>query len=311
MNHVKKSKVLICLASIVCVVLLVSPVCAAGPYTVQVRKNMNTPAKPTQSHHYALLFAVGVYLNRPDMDRPEMLQACDDLYSTLVNSPAYWQAANIHTVKGDAATLNNLLYQLNWLKRVSTSEDYVLVYLTTHGSHLHNFKGYILDLPPKDEADGSDEILMMYNGFVQWYGFIWDDLLNFMLSRIQCKGLCLIVDSCYSGGFNDPPYQGISGHQDSFNASSFTKGLMEDVAGQGRVTLMSSGEDQVSYGSYFSDNLIYGFIGWADLVGNWDHIVSAEEAFNYAKPLTEWQTYGEEVPTISDLYPGEFPVTTW
>jgi len=311
MNHVMKSKVLVCLASIVCVVLLVSPVCAAGPYTVQVRKNMNTPAKPTQSHHYALLFAVGVYLNRPDMDRPEMLQACDDLYSTLVNSPAYWQAANIHTVKGDAATLNNLLYQLNWLKRVSTSEDYVLVYLTTHGSHLHNFKGYILDLPPKDEADGSDEILMMYNGFVQWYGFIWDDLLNFMLSRIQCKGLCLIVDSCYSGGFNDPPYQGISGHQDSFNASSFTKGLMEDVAGQGRVTLMSSGEDQVSYGSYFSDNLIYGFIGWADLVGNWDHIVSAEEAFNYAKPLTEWQTYGEEVPTISDLYPGEFPVTTW
>jgi len=266
--------------------------------------------EPTQSKHYALIFAVGVYLNRPDMDRPEMLDAADNLYSTLVNSPSYWQPENIHTVKAEAATLNNLLYQLNWLKKVSTNEDYVLVYLTTHGSHLHNFKGYILDLPPKDEADGSDEILMMYNGFVQWYGFIWDDLLNFMLSRIQCKGLCLIVDSCYSGGFNDPPYQGIPNHQETFNASSFTMGFMEDVAGQGRVTLMSSEEDTVSFGSYFSEFLIQGFQGWADFWGNWDGINSAEEAFNYAKPLTQWATYGEEIPTISDLYPGEFPVTT-
>jgi hypothetical protein len=310
MNHLMKSKILVSLASIVCIVLFISPVCATGPYVTQVSKQMHTPAKPTQAQHYALIFAVGTYLNRPDMDRPEMLDAADNLYSTLVDSPSYWQPANIHVVKAEAATLNNLLYQLNWLKKVSTSEDYVLVYLTTHGGHLHNFNGNLLDLPPKDETDGSDEILIMYNGFVQWYGFIWDDLLNFMLSRIQCKGLCLVVDSCYSGGFNDPPYQGISGHQDTFNASSFTKGFMEDVAGQGRVTLMSSGEDQVSYGSYFSDFLIGGFQGWADFWGNGDGINSAEEAFAYAKPLTQWWTYGEEVPTMSDLYPGDFPVTT-
>jgi hypothetical protein len=288
-------------------ILLVSPVCAAGPFAVQVHKKTNTTTKPTQSNHYALLFAVGVYLNAPYKDRPEMLQACDDLYNTLLDYPAYWQAANIHTVKAEAATLNNLLFQLNWLKKVSTSEDYVLVYLTTHGSHLHNFKGQLLDLPPKDEADGSDEILMMHNGFAQWYGFIWDDLLNFMLSRIQCKGLCLIVDSCYSGGFNDPPHTGISGEQ--YTAASFTKGFMEDVAAQGRVTLMSSEEDGVSYGSYFSEYLTSGFAGMGDFLGNWDGINSAEEAFAYAKPLTEWATYWEEVPTISDLYPGEFPVT--
>jgi hypothetical protein len=310
MNHVMKSKMIIGFASMVCVGLLVSPVCAVGPYAVQVNKQMNTTMEPAQSKHYALLFAVGVYLNAPDKDRPKMLDACDNLYSTLVNSASYWQPENIHTVKAQAATLNNLLYQLNWLKKVSTSEDYVLVFLTTHGSHLHFFNGQLLDLPPKDEADGSDEILIMYNGFAQWYGFIWDDLLNFMLSRIQCKGMCLIVDSCYSGGFNDPPYQGIPGRQGTFNASSFTKGFMEDVAGQGRITIMSTGEDQVSYGSYFSENLINGFQGWADFWGNGDGINSAEEAFAYAKPLTQWQTYGEEVPTISDLYPGEFPVTT-
>jgi hypothetical protein len=308
MNDVMKSKVIIGFVSIFCVVLLVSPLSAAGPYAVQVHKNMNATLKPTQSKHYALLFAVGVYLNAPDEDRPEMLQACDDLYSTLLNSPSYWQPANIHVVKGSHCTLNILLYQLNWLKKVSTSEDYVVVYLTTHGGHLHDLQGRPLDLPPKDDPDGSDEILIMYNGFAQWYGFIWDDLLNLMLSRIRCKGMCLIVDSCYAGGFSDPPYQGIPGYQDTLNASSFTKRFVEDVAGQGRVTLMSSGEDQVSYGSYFSYYLTQGFAGPADYNG--DGIVSAEEGFTYAKPRTEWATYGQEVPTISDLYPGEFPVTT-
>jgi hypothetical protein len=307
MNHVLPSKVLICLASILCVVLLVSPLSVAGPLVMQARRTMIT-LEPTQSKHIALLFAVGVYLNAPGENRQEMLDACNNLYSTLLASPSYWQASNIHMVTGSHGTLNNLLYQLNWLKQVSTSQDYVLVYLTTHGGHLHDFSGRLLDLPPKDETDGSDEILVMYNGFAQWWGFIWDDLLNFMLSRIQCKGMCLIIDSCYSGGFNDPPYQGIPGRQDTFTAQDFTKGLMEEVAGQGRVTLMSSEEDQVSFGSYFSDYLIQGFAGSAD--SNHDSIVTAEEAFAYALPRTEWDTYWQEIPTISDLYPGEFPVTT-
>jgi len=308
MNHGMKSKVIIGLASILCVVLLVSPLSAAGPQATQVRKTVNTTLEPTQSKHYALIFGVGVYLNAPDEDRDEMIYACNDLYDTLLGCPAYWQAANIHKITGSQGTLKTLLSQLIWLKQVSTKEDYVLVYLTTHGGHLHGFGGRLLDLPPKDEADGTDELLVMYNGFARWYGFIWDDLLNFMLSRIQCKGLCLIVDSCYAGGFNDPPYQGIPGHQDIGNASSFTKGLMEDVARQGRVTLMSSEEDQLSFGAYFSEILIAGFAGGADL--NYDGIVSAEEAFTYAQFWTEVITYGQEVPTIVDLYPGEFPVTT-
>ena len=80
-----------------------------------------------------------------------------------------------------------------------------LCIITTHGITFAKINGSPWDLPPKDETDGADEFLVMYNGFNQWYGIIWDDLLNFFLSIIKCKGLCLIVDSCYSGGFNDLP----------------------------------------------------------------------------------------------------------
>ena len=42
-----------------------------------------------------------------------------------------------------------------------------------------------------------------------------------------------------------------------------------------RIILMSSEEDTLSYGSHFSNFLIEGFWGWADVTGNGDGINSA------------------------------------
>jgi len=295
--------------SFICVVLLVSPACTAGLSSLSLKKKNIQTEETTQSNYWALLFAVGIYENAPDADRPEMLEACDDLYDTLINSPQYWQPSNIHVVKGSQALLQNLIKELLWLRKNSKSEDYVVVYITTHGGQLKR-QGLPWDLPPKDEADGSDELLVMYNGFNQWYGIIWDDMLNFFLSIIKCKGLCLIVDSCYSGGFNDSPNTAIEQHK--YTAESFVTGFAEDLAAPGRVVLMSCQENEVSYGSDFSDLLISGFQGWADTTtwgasGNNDGIVSAEEAFRMAE---FWLNLGyQQHPTIFDSFSGDFPVT--
>ena len=148
----------------------------------------------------------------------------------------------------------------------------------------------------------------MYEGFDKWYAFIRDDLLNFFLSLLQSKGVCLIVDSCFSGGFNDYPM--IKGSIPlKSSTESFTQGFAEEIATQGRVVLMSCEEDEVSYGSDFSDLLITGFAGWADIppFGNGDGIKSAEESFIFAD---FWLTLiGQQNPTILDLYSGEFSVT--
>jgi hypothetical protein len=298
----------------ICILSILTPLCSAGLHP-QITKQKTENRSSSQSQFYALLFAVGVYENHPEMDRPEMLDACDNLYSTLLDSPQYWQPANIHVDKGSQCLLKNLVSELLWLRQVSTNEDYVLVYITTHGGQLTNAHGQPWDIPPKDEADGSDEVLAMYNGFDKWYGYIWDDALNFFLSIIKCKGLCLIVDSCYSGGFNDPPMNAIDPNNlGAFTASSFKEGFVEDLSAENRVVLMSTEESTVSYGAFFSEFLNDGFAGWGDLNGNNDGITSAEEAFTYAAPWTTfwvWFNTGEtQNPTISDLYPGEFPVTT-
>jgi hypothetical protein len=320
----------------------------------------------SDTEYWALLFAVGIYKDNPDQDRPSMLEAVDDFYNVLLDSPQ-WEEDHIHMVTGDECYRSRLIQELKWLSKNADSDDMVIVYLTTHGSPLKDYDGNYIDLPPKDEADGADEMLVMYEGFATWHEFIWDDLLNFYLGKINSKGLCLIVDSCYSGGFNDesvdksnsaPIYHKISRKVNIFDKVSnallnrktivgsllsrlflnikssqeqmsiskqnkkpelktniesemFSEGFVEDVGAEGRIVLMSSEEDTVSWGSYFSHFLISACdVGnFADYFGNNDGINSAEEAFNYAKPRAEAATEGRQHPTILDKYDGEYLMT--
>ncbi|UCD13337.1 MAG: hypothetical protein JSW60_07205 [Thermoplasmatales archaeon] len=297
--------------AVICITLVVSPV--TGLHANELIKKENKTENQTTTYgqegtgteYWALIFAVGIYKNNPSKDRPEMIEAANDLKDVLLDSPQ-WQEDHIHKVTGVEATGRRLIKELIWLIRNEDADDMSLIYLTTHGSPLIGPRGYPVDIPPRDENDGADEILMMYEGFDKWYAFIWDDLLNFFLSLLQSKGVCLIVDSCYSGGYNDGPmFKGVMPNQ--YTAESFTQGFMEELGTQSRVVLMSCRENEVSYGNDFSGLLIGGFVGLADLFGNGDGINSAEESFYFAEFWLE--LVGQQHPTILDLYDGEFPVT--
>jgi hypothetical protein len=129
-----------------------------------------------------------------------MLYAVDNLYNSLMNSPN-WQSDHILVLKASQATTINLIKGLIWLIINEDNDDYSFVYITTHGGPLRR-NGAPWDCPPKDESDGDDEVLAMYYGFDR-YDHVTDDMLNFFFRFIQSKGLCVIIDSCYSGGFND------------------------------------------------------------------------------------------------------------
>jgi hypothetical protein len=279
-------KISICIISLICAAVLITPVSAVGFNRLSATSETTKPQQTMQSQYWALLFAVGTYEGNPDQDRPSMLEACDALYDTLLDSPQNWQASNIHVQKGGQCYLQNLIKELLWLRKNSRNEDYVFIYLTTHGYYLTKSNGAAWDLPPRDEPDGTDEFLYMYNGFSTSYGIIWDDLLNFFVSIIRCNSLCLVVDSCYSGGFNDLPLPS---------------------SNQLRFTAMSSQENEVSYGSDFSDLFISGLAGWGDFSGNGDGINSAEEAFAWAE---FWMSLGgNQHPTYVDVSSAEIPLT--
>lgn len=271
------------------------------PYQENEIQNQQVPDKQEQEY-WALLVAVGLYADDPQQNRPLMLEEVDDFYELLVDSPG-WEEDHIKVIKGKDATVTNIIKGLRWLDRNEDSEDISLVYITTHGSPL----GF--DIPPFDEEDNTDEILLSYWGFAYPGLFLYDDELNVLLNRLESKGVCFIVDSCYAGGFNDPPDWNFT--YNSFfpypkqtvqmSSSDWIKGFGEELRGQNRVVLMASCEDEVSYSGGFAPYLIDGLRGYAD--SNKDNIITAEEAFYYTQPRTSRQS-----PTMYDGYEGDLPL---
>jgi hypothetical protein len=300
--------------SIIIAGLIILPVCNSASinnekisiFKEKENNDYNGGGKGTE--YWALLVAVGVYYNNPDQNRPSMLDAVDMLYSSLLSSPN-WDTDHIRVLKAERATMFNLVKDLIWLIRHERKGDMVLLYITTHGTRLRNKDGLPMDFPPKDEGDGDDEALVMYYGFDRWYDYFTDDMLKFFLRFMQSDGLCMVIDSCFSGGFNDPIALGESKEIKPSNAEEFTKGFVDDIAAKGRIVMMSSQEEEYSYGSIFSELVIEGFNGWADLFGNNDGINTAEETFNFAYPWVVLFSEGRQHPTVVDSYPGEFPVT--
>ena len=142
------------------------------------------------TEYWALLVAVGVYANDPDAHRPSMLNAIDDLYNILISS-TWWSSNHIKVIKGEDATVPNIISGFKWLDKMEDENDISLVFMTTHGMYL----GY--DKPPKDETDNTDEALTTYWSSTFKTRFISDDKLNSLLNRLESKGVCFIVDTCF------------------------------------------------------------------------------------------------------------------
>jgi hypothetical protein len=241
---------------------------------------LQNPSKTgTDTQYWALLVGVGKYAENPEQNRPDMILEANDFRDVLLQSP-WWSEDHIKILTAENATRSNILAGFRWLNKMASSDDVVLVCLSTHGNHLP------FDIPPLDEVDSDDEMLVTYWGFAYNSSFINDDTINIMLNKLKSNNVCLIVDSCYAGGFND--------HWK----------LLKSAPEQNRVILMGSCEDELSYSGGFAPYLIDGLRGYAD--SNGDGVVTAEEVFNYAQP----RSIPRQNPTIYDGYPGELPLTT-
>jgi hypothetical protein len=258
-----------------------------------------------ETEYWALLIAVGVYYNCPAMDRPTMLVEVSR-FEQMLSEATNWDASHIKVIKKEEASVSNIYNGFKWLDEMEDENDICLIYLTTHGFPIW------IDLPPFDEDDGQDEALASYYGFLpfespfRWehmsnpFGIITDDQFNRWFNNLESKGVGVIVDSCHSGGFNDYRQRSIGEKQYNFSTQ-----FSQEIAGQNRVVITSVPEEDVSYGSIFSHNVINGLHGYAD--ENYDSYVTLEEAFRYAKKIVEQTT--SMSPQIFDNIPGELIIT--
>lgn len=272
--------------------------------TVNAASTTPAPSPQTTSfdatHYWALCVGIGVYAENPEQDRPLMINEVDTFAQTLRDSG--YPADHVKVIQAENATIKNILAGFRWLRAHQTSSDFALVFLSTHGSPLLSPKGNPIDLPPKDENGSADTMLITYWGFAIPTAFLWDDEINVELNQLRSQGVCLIVDSCYAGGFNDHWKLSTQG-SDTQTPEQYMTSFVNSVKGQNRVVIMGCRADEEASSGAFAPQLIDGLRGYAD--SNHDGIVSAEEAFNYTLPRTYQQT-----PTIYDGYPGQLPLTT-
>jgi hypothetical protein len=279
----------------IAILIILSLLGITFPMRIDANPNRNVATEGTE--YWALLIGVGVYAGHPYEDRPDMLQEVEELHDTLLVS-SYWEDDHIKVIKGENCTVFNMIKGLRWLDAMDDNDDISIVYITTHGL------GLGLDIPPFDEEDGSDEALVSYRGFQLKMALIWDDLLNLLLSLLDSKGVCVIIDSCYAGGFNDPPFFSNLVYKNNMRSVEWMKEFAEDIQGQGRVVLMSCREDELSYSWVFTPILIEALRGYADI--NQDGTCSAEETFTY---IEDNMHFGDMHPTLYDGYPGELQLT--
>lgn len=246
---------------------------------LQANGQQNTSTSGRETQYWAFIVGIGEYAENPEQNRPDMILEANDFRDLLLQSP-WWSEDHIRTITAENATGSNIYAGFRWLNKNVAKDDVVIVYLSTHGSYL------LFDIPPREEADTYDEFLVTYWGFAFNTSIITDDQINIMLNRLKSDNVCLIVDSCYAGGFND--------HWK----------ILKSATEQPRVIIMASCEDEVSYSGGFAPYLIDGLRGYSD--SNQDGIVTAEEVFAYAQP----RSGSRQNPTMYDGYPGELALTT-
>jgi len=236
------------------------------------------------------------------------------MYKTLLVSNN-WKEDHIRVLTGKNATFLNIVKSLRWLDEMEDDDDVCLIYYAGHGGYL-NFVNKItdreipIDLPPFDESDGCDEFITTYWTAKNHLAIITDDLLKYYLNRLDSEGLAIIFDSCYSGGMSDYKNCFFGSKYEKNNLKDWKNDFSKDISKKGRVILMSSRENESSYGVgslLFGTFISQAFQGFADFDNNKD--ISAEEAFYYASDLYKKLVDDKCIPTIYDSYDQELVIT--
>jgi hypothetical protein len=185
--------------------------------TQNIDSNNNSGTK------YAIIIGIGEYESPPNrLYRPALI--AQDIYDSLLGKDG-WYESNMKLLTDQQATKSNIFQALEWAESVSTHEDIVVITFAGHGITI------------KDDNDGDERFDQAI--VTQDENFITDDRLNMELVEINAKGFYIVIDSCYSGGFDDLGEYSIQ--DDVFNNHHmFKESFLNTMSGNNRVLFLTS-----------------------------------------------------------------------
>ena len=240
-----------------------------------------------------------------DGDSINMYEALTQLYGYEDENIYLFRDTNpdmVNTPTDGPATFANIEDAvLSKIKPNVKPEDEVVFFFSGHGGWLRDENGNPIDAEPYDEADGKDEVIIVHDG--KGIVGILDDTLRPWFSGFGTTRIAFVFDTCLAGGQND-------------------------VAADGRVVSMATGENQSAYvystgdsttGEFGEGVFSHYFVNEGMLQGKGDKYdhgykinpetlgedVVVEEAFDYAKANIPPYLKIRQKPVISDGFPDD------
>lgn len=240
------------------------------------------------------------------------LDYCDEDaldFAAALAAGGNWRAQNIAVIVNRDATRDAIWGALQRMATLSDADDLCLFFFSGHGSREP-------DLPPLDEADGQDEVLVVTDG----ENNIRDDELGEWVTDLPTRKFMAVIASCYSGGMIKSA--GVKGIGEP-GPAAVADGLADDLwrainrrrqmspldlddNGFGVVITAADDDETCQESSELEhDVLVYyllqGMTGAADSGG--DGWISAEEIYAYASPRATAFNPGQHAQ-LYDALPG-------
>jgi uncharacterized caspase-like protein len=291
--------------------LLVGAVSASGTYYGSAAVVHNDTVK-SGGVSYALLVGVSTYLD-PKNNLEGVQYDAPHMKEMLINDCGY-SASRITTIEDSKATKNAIRVALLQAASRVGKDDTFVFYFSGHGYTYPSYTGTAY-LEPYDTESDSVTNDISSTELKQW------------LDGVRCSHVLVVIDACEAEGMLKGTTKGLvtaskvtSGTGEVSEADRFSQNFAG--AFEGRTTVaQSSGEQQKALtgnqyvilvssrvgegswtnadtGSWFTTYVAEG-VGTPAADTNFDSWVSAEEAFNYASPLTTWKHYDQH-PVLYD-----------
>ena len=301
-SNAKKILVLALAASII--VVSIPQTCATSVLKTKeitvVDAERSNEMLPKQSNneteYYAVIAACTNYdrltMNIPNGPFPIPERKLIKLYDALIESKN-WNESNIILLLNRNATKENITNALQEMSHRVGPNDIFLFSWQGHGGDEEDIDG---DEKINNQRDKYDEAIYPYD----YKNYITDDELGDNFSKINAKGMCLIFESCLSGGLVNrsrlvdrigmSEINYINSFNEDFRRDIDSKIGTLDVDGGNRVVILCTlpntiGRVTLLTGFPMTRALAFALKGFARDKDK-DGYISAEEAFKIARPLT-------------------------
>ncbi|MCR4402389.1 MAG: caspase family protein [Firmicutes bacterium] len=271
---------------------------------VQVVAGRTTHLEDAQlGSFFYLIIGINDYPGDPgDDDYHDLRFAVADaelLEETLWSINGY--AGEVELLTDGEATKAGILAAIQEIgsKMSEYGQDYFVMTFSGHGGHQP-------DPDPDPAGDYEQEYIVAADDEV----ITDDELADWIQSHIPTDFCLFIFDSCHSGGMTKGVTRSTFGPAWMKDFRPGLSGLARDLNKYGYVVLMASDDDEVSYedetldGGHgiFTYYLCNGIKTRAADTSPSDDLITAREAFNYAKPLVQNRTtgypYGSQTPQL-------------